>query len=108
MDVSVVICANDSARWSQLQAALRSIERQNHPPAEVVVVIDHNPALLERALCGLDGAHVVENSEPQGLGGARNSGIAASAGEVVAFMDDDATASPAWLSHLVGHYSDPD
>jgi glycosyltransferase involved in cell wall biosynthesis len=108
VNVSVVICANDSARWSQLRAALRSIELQDHPPAEVIVVIDHNPALLERARRGLHGALVVENSEPPGLGGARNSGIAVSAGEVVAFLDDDATASPDWLSRLVAHYSDPD
>jgi GT2 family glycosyltransferase len=108
VNVSVVICANDSARWSQLRAALRSIELQDHLPAEVIVVIDHNPALLERARRGLHGALVVENSEPPGLGGARNSGIAVSAGEVVAFLDDDATASPDWLSRLVAHYSDPD
>jgi glycosyltransferase involved in cell wall biosynthesis len=108
VNVSVVISANDSGRWSQLQAAVRSVELQDHPPLEVIVVIDHNPALLERARRELRGALVIESSEPPGLGGARNSGIAASAGEVVAFLDDDATASPEWLSRLVAHYSDPD
>jgi glycosyltransferase involved in cell wall biosynthesis len=106
-DVSVVICAHDNARWSQLRAALRSVERQEHRPRETVVVIDHNPALLERARRELHGAIVTQNSEPPGLGGARNSGIEAASGPLVAFLDDDAVASPSWLRLLVEQYSDP-
>jgi glucosyl-dolichyl phosphate glucuronosyltransferase len=105
-DVSVVICAHDSARWSQLRAALRSSQRQEHPPRETVVVIDHNPALLERARRELHEAIVVENSEPPGLGGARNTGIEAASASLVAFLDDDAVASPGWLRLLVEQYSD--
>ena len=108
VDVSVVICANDSARWSQLRAALLSLEHQHLQPAETVVVIDHNPPLFERARRELRGPIVVENSDPPGLGGARNSGIAVSSGSVVAFLDDDAVASPDWLSLLVEQYSDPE
>ena len=108
VDVSVVICANDSARWSQLRAALLSLEQQQLRPAETVVVIDHNPVLFERARTELRGSIVVENSEPPGLGGARNSGIEVSSGSVVAFLDDDAVASPEWLSLLVEQYSDPE
>jgi glycosyltransferase involved in cell wall biosynthesis len=108
MDVSVVICANDSARWTQLRAAVVSLEHQRHRPAEIVVVIDHNAPLFERARGELRGPIVIENSEPPGLGGARNSGIDACSGSVVAFLDDDATASPEWLSRLVEHYADAD
>ena len=108
MDVSVVICAHNEARWSQLQAALASLEHQRHQPAETVVVIDHNPRLFERARQELAAVHVVENSRRPGLGGARNSGISASSAPVVAFLDDDAVASPGWLSLLVEPYSDPD
>jgi glycosyltransferase involved in cell wall biosynthesis len=108
MDVSVVICAHDEARWGDLEAALYSLEQQRNRPAEVVLVIDHSPLLLQRARAQLRGALVVENSEPRGLGGARNSGIAASSGSAVAFLDDDAVASPQWLSVLVEQYSDPE
>src|SRR3954452_13026895 len=108
LEVSVVICAHESARWSQLQAALLSVEHQHQRPAETVLVIDHNPALFERAGKEFRGLKVVENSEPPGLGGARNSGIAASSGSVVAFLDDDAAASPEWLRMLVEQYSDPE
>jgi GT2 family glycosyltransferase len=38
---------------------------------------------------------------------ARNIGIAASAGEIIAFLDDDATAEPNWLCELEPAYVDP-
>ena len=105
---SVVICAHDERRWSEIQAALASIEQQSHPAAETIVVVDHNPALLERARNEIRNATVVENSEARGLGGARNSGIAASTAPLVAFLDDDAVASERWLERLAAPYADPD
>lgn len=107
MDVSVVICAYDHARWSLLQATTRSVERQTYRPAETILVIDHNPVLLARARREFRGAIVVENAQGRGLGGARNTGIAAASGSVVAFLDDDATACPRWLDLLVERYADP-
>ncbi|MDQ4023904.1 MAG: glycosyltransferase [Actinomycetota bacterium] len=108
VDVSVVICAHDNSRWRPLQAAVRSLEDQHHPPAEIVLVIDHNPLLFERARKHFTQATVVENSGPPGLGGARNSGIDVASGSVVAFLDDDAIASGDWLGLLVERYSEPD
>jgi glycosyltransferase involved in cell wall biosynthesis len=108
VDFSVVICANDSARWSQLQAALLSLEHQHLRPAETVLVVDHNSSLFERARRHFGGSIVVQNSARPGLGGARNSGIGASSASVVAFLDDDAVASPEWLSQLAAPYSDPE
>jgi glycosyltransferase involved in cell wall biosynthesis len=108
VDVSVVICTNDEARWPQLQAALDSVDRQPLPAVETVVVVDHNERLLESARREWPGRVVVENSGRRGLGGARNTGIRASSGSIVAFLDDDAIASPAWLSRLTEPYSDPD
>jgi len=98
---SVVICAYTEDRWPDLVAAVQSVLDQTAPAHEVIVVIDHNPALLERATGGLPGATVIPNDGSRGLSGARNSGIIASTGEVVAFLDDDAIASPDWLEHLI-------
>jgi glucosyl-dolichyl phosphate glucuronosyltransferase len=106
-DISVVICAHDPGRWRQLQAALQSVAGQDHRPGEVILVVDHNPSLLARARRELGGVIVVENCELRGLGGARNSGIRAASGAVVAFLDDDAIASPDWLTALAEQYADP-
>jgi hypothetical protein len=50
---------------------------------------------------------VVENGEPRGLSGARNSGIAVASGDVIAFLDDDARAAPDWIERLIFPYREP-
>ncbi len=104
--ISVIISAYTEERWDDLNAAIQSVQQQTLPAREIILVVDHNPALLERARQHLPGVIVVENSEAQGLRGARNSGIAASYGEIIAFLDDDAVAIPDWLRLLSEGYSD--
>ncbi|MGH2369593.1 MAG: glycosyltransferase family 2 protein [Chloroflexota bacterium] len=105
-DVSVVIRTYDSARWDDLAGAVASVRRQTALPREIVVVVDHNPDLLARARTCLPDVIVVENADAQGASGGMNSGIAAAHGAVVAFLDDDATATPDWLERLVQPYQD--
>ena len=105
-DVSVVICAYTENRWAELVAAIDSLRAQTLPPLEIIVVVDHNPALLERATHELDGVIVVANSDTPGLGGARNSGLWKASGSVIAFLDDDAVATPVWLQELARGYED--
>lgn len=104
--VSAVICAFTEERWGDLQAAVASVRSQSRAPDEVIVVVDHNVELLGRASRGLDGVRVVANEHPRGLSGARNSGIEAAGGELIAFLDDDALAEPDWLSLLLEPYAD--
>jgi cellulose synthase/poly-beta-1,6-N-acetylglucosamine synthase-like glycosyltransferase len=104
---SVVICAYTTDRWDDLCAAVASVADQSVPAHEVVVVVDHNPGLAERART-LPEVRVVANDRGRGLSGARNTGIAATTGDVVAFLDDDATADRRWLEHLVGALAVPD
>ena len=106
--VSVVIAAFAMERWDDLCEAVASVQAQTIQLLETIVVIDHNPALLGRAERELRGVVVVPNAGSQGASGARNSGVAASKGEVVAFLDDDAVASPDWLENLLHHFADPD
>src|SRR5436190_23677577 len=96
-DISVVVCAHDERRWDELGAALRSLESQSLLAREVIVVVDHNPSLLERARHELSDVTVVDNAEERGLGGARNAGVKASTSAIVAFLDDDAVATPDWI-----------
>jgi glycosyltransferase involved in cell wall biosynthesis len=103
--VSVVVCAYTEDRWDDIVAALDGCAAQTLPPLEVLLVVDHNDALLARAASL--GVTVLENDRTRGLSGARNVGIAAARGEVVAFLDDDATPDPDWLARLVGAYTAP-
>jgi len=107
--VSVVIAAFADERWDDLVEAVRSVCAQTHPPLEVVVVVDHNRGLLARARAGLTDTRVrvVPSAGAPGASGARNTGLATARGEVLAFLDDDAVATPEWLERLVGHFDDP-
>jgi len=105
-NVSVVISGYSEDRWQNLVAAVESVRLQNVPPCEIIIVIDHNQRLLERARASLADAVVVENREQRGLSGARNSGVKAARGDVIAFMDDDAVADPTWLEWLTAAYTD--
>jgi glycosyltransferase involved in cell wall biosynthesis len=100
LSVSVVICAYTEDRWDDLERAVESARNQTVPPRDLVVVVDHSPDLLARARLELAGVSVVPNTQRPGLAGARNSGIEASHGAIVAFLDDDATADPDWLAEL--------
>lgn len=105
LTVSVVICCYTLARWPQLMAAIESVHGQTRPPDEVVVVVDHCAPLQER-LAGHRAVRVVPNTGERGLSGARNAGVAASSGDIVAFLDDDAVARPRWLERLLDCYAD--
>jgi len=102
--VSVVVVSH--GRPDQLMTCLASLVRQSHDAFEIVVVadrearrrVDRSPALFDRI-------KVVPFDAP-GISAARNAGIAQAAGEVVAFIDDDAAAEPLWLEHLAEVFED--
>lgn len=102
--VSIVICTYALERWADLVAAVDSALGQAREGDEVLVVVDHNAALRERAASEWPGARVIENAGPQGLSAGRNSGVAASRGDVVVFLDDDARGEPGWLAALTRPY----
>lgn len=99
--VSVVICTRD--RPLLLQSALESVLALDYANFDVIVVDnasstsatrDHVRALTDPRV------RLVEEPHP-GLSRARNVGLLAATGEVVAFVDDDAVVDPYWLSSLV-------
>lgn len=106
LTVTVVICVYTEQRWPQIVQAVRSVLAQEVPAAQVVVVVDHNPALLQRVRATFPDLTVVPNGGPRGLSAARNTGLARATGEIVAFLDDDAEAEPDWLARLLPHYRD--
>ena len=104
--VSVIVCAYTERRWDDLAAVFRSLEAQTTAPLEVIAVIDHNPALLERVRTAFPSLHAIENTNPQGLSGARNAGLEVARGDVIAFLDDDTTTAPDWIEQLGRRYDD--
>ncbi|MGN0100307.1 MAG: glycosyltransferase family 2 protein [Dietzia sp.] len=105
---TVIVCANSSDRFPQLVSAVESVLGQTRPPAEILVVIDHNPELRGRVAHRFPELAVLENTGPPGLSGARNTGTAAATGGIVVYLDDDAVADPGWLESLTGHFSRPE
>ena len=88
--VSAVVPTRD--RPELLRAALRAILDQDYPgEIEVIVVYDQSEPdpSLETATDPTRRVRVIRNTRTPGLAGARNSGILAATGELVAFCDDD-------------------
>ncbi|MBN1426978.1 MAG: glycosyltransferase family 2 protein [Anaerolineae bacterium] len=107
MDFSVIICAYSDERWEDICAAIDSLARQTLHPVQIIVVIDHAPELLERVTARFNQVVVIANRHERGLSGARNTGIDNAHADIVAFMDDDATAAADWLEMLAGCFVDP-
>jgi hypothetical protein len=107
LSISVVICAYTEQRWDETLRAVESVRTQSTEPLEIILVIDHNRILRDRFAGALPNVIVVENAEPQGLSGGRNTGIAIARGDVIAFLDDDAIANPDWLKFMADSYVNP-
>lgn len=107
-DVAVVVCCYTDRRRADILAAIASLRAQTRTPDEVLLVVDHNPGLAEWLGAQGTGATILANREARGLTGARNTGVAASRSEIVAFLDDDAVADPDWLARLLAEYADDD
>jgi glycosyltransferase involved in cell wall biosynthesis len=109
-DISVVICVYTEDRWEDILAAVASVHTQSYPALETLLVVDHNPVLLDRLTKEykeVGEVRVFANAGPRGLSAGRNTGIAASRGEVIAFLDDDAVAERDWLRHFASGFADP-
>ena len=95
--VSVVVCSYNGG--ATLDECLASLDHLNYPDYEVIVVddgsTDNTPEIVRHHACR---CLRVENG---GLSRARNLGIEAAAGEIVAFIDSDAYADADWLYYLV-------
>jgi O-antigen biosynthesis protein len=101
---SVVIVSR--GRPEALTLCLTGVGQMRHPLFEVVVVADPaGLAALEGA--GWTGMIKVVPFDEANISMARNLGIGAAAGEILAFLDDDAVPEPTWLAHLTAPFADP-
>jgi GT2 family glycosyltransferase len=103
-DLSVIIPArNAAATLARTLAALAA--QQGAPNFEVVVVDDGSSDCT--ADIATEGARVVR-ADGVGSGEARNRGVAAASGQVVAFTDADCFPTPGWLAAGVRALSEAD
>jgi cellulose synthase/poly-beta-1,6-N-acetylglucosamine synthase-like glycosyltransferase len=101
---SVVIATR--SRPELLARCLGGLSEQDTQALEVVVVDNSRGEDATRSAALAHGArYVVEPTE--GLSVARNRGARESAGDVVAYLDDDAVPEPDWLSALLPEFLDP-
>lgn len=104
--LTVIICTYSLKRWADLRAAVTSAMQQSLPVLEVIIVVDHNDALYDRVRRSMPAVRVLASTGPSGLSGARNTGIAAARGDIVAFLDDDAVADAHWAAQLLDCYQE--
>ncbi|MEO6036678.1 MAG: glycosyltransferase, partial [Verrucomicrobiota bacterium] len=96
--VSVVVASYNGART--LRACLDSLEHLNYPDYEIILVDDGSTDGTAEIAALYKNARY-ERQVHQGLSVARNTGIAAASGEIVAFTDSDCRADVDWLFYLV-------
>ncbi len=94
---SVVVAAYNAA--PTLGVCLASLANLNYPDYETIVVDDGSTDSTAK-ISEAAGARLIRR-EHLGLGAARNAGVDAARGEIVAFIDADACAERDWLYHLV-------
>lgn len=97
--VSVVVASYNGART--LKVCLESLVRLNYPNYEVILVDDGSTDSSPEIASLFKTVRYIRQTN-HGLSVARNTGIHAATGEIVAFTDSDCRADEDWLYYLVG------
>jgi O-antigen biosynthesis protein len=96
--VSVVVATYNGART--IETCLDSLQRLNYPDYEVILVDDGSRDATPEVAKRFPTVRYLPQTN-QGLSAARNTGIQAARGEIVAFTDDDCRADEDWLYYMV-------
>ncbi len=106
--LSIVVCTRD--RYPFLRKAIASIEGQTLDAERFELIVVDNSADRAAQVEFMDGLVVdcrcdYAIEERPGLSRARNIGTALSNGDIVAFLDDDAIASPRWAETILDRFA---
>jgi glycosyltransferase involved in cell wall biosynthesis len=82
------------------------VKQQTLKPHEIILVLDPDLNLSEFYSSRVPSGIILVTSKEVGLSNARNAGVEVAQGDVVAFIDDDATADENWLGNLVENFRD--
>lgn len=106
-DLSVIVCTR--GRSDDLARCLAALDGQEHPPRETIVVDNNDEAdtSVEQLANATTGTRYIH--EPRrGLSIARNTGLRASVGGLIAFTDDDAEPDTNWTGEIARPFSTTD
>jgi glycosyltransferase involved in cell wall biosynthesis len=101
--ITVAVCTRD--RPQSLKACLDALSRLDYPEYEVVVVDNASRDSLVRQAVETSGFRYVREEIP-GLDWARNRAYREARFDIVAYIDDDAIASPGWLLGIAHGFSE--
>lgn len=101
-EASIVVATYNDAEF--VSRTVDSLLDQSHPSYEIVIVNDgsddNTPAVLEKYRREPK-VRLIDLAQNHGVPGARNAGIRAARGKILAFTDSDAIAPRDWLENLV-------
>jgi len=111
MKVSVVVCTYSPKMYDHFAECINSLISQSYKDIEVVCIVDGDMDyfnLINEKMSDLIGSRVriYVNKGNLGLTESRNRAIKFTTGDIIAFIDDDAVASPNWIEELVKKYKE--
>jgi GT2 family glycosyltransferase len=98
--ISVVVCSYNGKRT--ICGCLDGLQKLEYPNYEVIVVNDGSTD--GTGTVAAEYGFKVINTENRGLSSARNTGMEAAKGEIIAYIDDDARPDPHWLTYLAATF----
>lgn len=104
---SFSIVINTLNRGNLLGDAIQGVFQLDYPCFELIVVNGPSTDNSEDVLANWRGQIKHLRCDVANLSVSRNVGIEAAAGDIVAFLDDDAVPHPLWLRYLSRHYANP-
>jgi mycofactocin glycosyltransferase len=103
--VSIVIPVYN--RPAEIAECLESLQKLDYPSDKMEIIVvddasrDHTAAVVRRF-----GVRLIVQPNNMGQSAARNTGVAAAKGEIIAFLDSDCIAEKVWLRELVPYFQD--
>ncbi|MBV8451109.1 MAG: glycosyltransferase, partial [Deltaproteobacteria bacterium] len=101
--VSIVICAYNAERT--LRQCLESLRRLDYPNYEVIIVDDGSHDATAQIASNFPEFRLIRQPN-KGLSAARNVGLHAALGELIAYTDSDCVVDPHWLAFMVRAIAD--
>lgn len=110
MKLSIAVCTYNRA--DDLRACLAALDARGYHGSHEVIVVDNSDDASHHAsnetAAGKHRGVTYLRSDPPGLSRARNVALAAATGEVIAYLDDDATPLDGWAEAVLAAFADAD